>query len=190
MNIRRTIYDCDGVLADWTSYLLNKLNCGLTIDDCFEFRIRNVLKKLRGRDVAKHADVLCSQPSFTANQPVFPWAQELVDIAHTAGDLLVVTSPWRAQGWYDARIDWLKQNLGVQQDEVMVGRAKFWVKADLFVDDKPSNIIEWAVDNPGGRAVLLAWPYNKDHVELPTNARRLQPLELLSQLHAGFPEWK
>lgn len=190
MKIRRTILDCDGVLADWTAYLLSKLQCGLTIEDVYDFSLRNVLKALVGRDIAKQADIICSKNSFTETQPVFPWARELVDLSHEAGDLLVVTSPWASKGWYDARLGWLRSNLGIHQDELMVGRRKFWVKADLFVDDKPANVIEWATDNPQGRAVLLAWPYNAKHPELPKNARRMEPEELLSMLRDGFKEWE
>ena len=85
-------------------------------------------------------------------------------------------------------IQWLK-GLGFKQDDVIVGRAKSWVAADLFVDDKPANIIDWAVDNPSGRAVLLAWPCNVKHDPLPLNARRLSPDELLTQLRIGAPTW-
>lgn len=189
MKVRRTIFDCDGVLADWTSYLLKKLDCGLTIDDCDDFSLKDVLKRKRGPETAKRMGSICSRPEFTASQPVFPWAREMIDLSLEAGEILVSTSPWSSKGWYDARIGWLHGNLGIPQDWVQVGRRKFWLKADLFVDDKPRNVLEWCADNPQGRGVLLAWPYNKEHPSLPSNARRLTPQELLEQLRAGFPEW-
>lgn len=185
---RKTIIDCDGVLADWTGYLLKQLDVGLTVDDVYEFKLRNVLRDLKGKDVARRADAICSNPGFTASQPLLPWAQELVRLSDEAGPVMVLTSPWMTRGWYDARIGWLKDNLGIHQDNVMVGKLKWWVDGDLFIDDKPSNVISYATERPHRRAVLLAWPYN-DGVELPANARRLTPDELLTNLRAGLCGW-
>jgi 5'(3')-deoxyribonucleotidase len=179
---KRTLLDCDGVLADWTSFLLKTLDVGLTIDDCYDFKLRRVLTDLRGKHVAKQADIICSRNEFTESQPLLPWARELIDILMIEGHVTILTSPWSSKGWYDARIKWLNANLGIRQDDVIVGRLKNWVTADLFVDDKPSNIIEWANDNPQGRAVLLAWPYNANHTALPPNAKRMTPDELLNIL--------
>ena len=187
--MRVTLLDCDGVLADWTSYLLSKVNCGVTIDDCTEFSLRNVLKNLKGRDIARRADAICSQPGFTSSQPLLPWAKELVELSMEAGDLVIATAPWNSKGWYDARTGWLKVNLGIHVDNVMVGRRKARLKGDLFVDDKPKNIIEWCEANPDGKGVLLAWPYNRAHEELPPNARRLEPAELIENLRAGRCGW-
>ena len=185
---KRILLDCDGVLADWAGYLLKKLDCGLTVDDIYDFKIRLVLKELRGNAMAKRSSVICSTTSFVSSQPKLAWADELVSLSRSLGDVIVLTSPWQSVGWYDARIQWLK-GLGFKQDDVIVGRAKSWVAAVLFVDDKPANIIDWAVDNPSGRAVLLAWPCNVKHDPLPLNARRLSPDELLTQLRIGAPTW-
>lgn len=187
--IRQTIYDCDGVLADWTEYLIKQLDCGLSLEDIYDFDIKKVLRELRSKQHVRRAGAIVSNRQFTLTQPVLPWAQRLVDLAHEAGDLLVLTAPWASDGWYDARIEWLKDNLQIHQENVMVGHRKFLVKADLFVDDKPKNIIEWAESFPNGRGVLLAWSYNKNHPTLPSNARRMTPDELIKDLEGGFKPW-
>lgn len=180
--VKKIGFDCDGVLADYTGYLLKKLDCGLMIDDCFDFSFRKVLKKLRGDDVARKAVSIVSKPSFTATLPVLPWAHKIVDLAHDIGDLTIATSPWASEGWYDARVRWLYDNFKIHVDNVMVGRNKFLLNFDIFVDDKPKNIIEWCEAFPTGKAILLAWPYNKDHPELPSNAVRMEPDELIEFL--------
>lgn len=179
-----TVLDADGVLFDYTGHTLELLDVGLTIDDIKEFNLRSALKNLRGREVARRADAIRFSAKFCAGQPLLPWARELVELCMDLGDILILTAPSANRGWYDARIEALRTKLNLHQDNVMVGRAKFRVSADLFVDDKPSNIIEWATDDrrrPSDRAVLLAWPYNEG-IDLPPNASRLTPDELLRQL--------
>lgn len=188
----RIILDCDGVLADWTGHILSILDCGVTIDDCTEFSLRNVLRNLRGREIARKADAIASRPDFTSRQPMLPWATELLDLCMGLGDVMVLTSPWAADGWYDGRVKWLR-GMGLHQDNMMAGRLKAWVGADLFVDDKPQNVIDWATDPrrlPTDRAVLLAWPYNERHPALPPNARRMTAQELMDELREGFPPWR
>lgn len=180
------IFDCDGVLADWTSYLLKQLYVKLTIDDCYDFSLRTVLRETLGPDVAKRADAICSMNWFTASQPVLPHAKEMVSAARECGNVLIVTSPWATRGWYDERVKWLKKNLGIKQDEVIVGRMKFQVQADLFVDDKPLNVIEWATKNKSSKAVLFAQPYNEKHDPLPENARRLDALGVIDLIKSGL----
>lgn len=187
---KRIALDCDGVLAEWTAYVIKRLGIELSVDDVDDFSLRNVLRARFGKDVARKADVICSDNDFTRTQPQLPWAKELVQLSFALGDVMVLTSPWESKGWYDARVEWLRRELGIHQGQLMAGRLKPWVAADFFVDDKPKNIIEWATDNPNGFAVLLAWPYNVSAEELlPANAKRMSPDELIQMLRRGQLTW-
>lgn len=179
---KKIILDCDGILANWTSYLLSQLDTDVTIDDCYDFDFKKVIKHLAGPEMQKKALAICSTTAFTESQPMLPWAKELIEVCRRLGDVLIVTAPWSSKGWYDARVKWLKTNLDVYVDDVMCGMKKFWVHADIFIDDKPKNVINWALAFPNSKAYLLAWPYNANTPELPPNAERLTAQEIIVRL--------
>jgi 5'(3')-deoxyribonucleotidase len=177
---KRIMLDCDGVLADWLGHVLSKIGSGFRVEDCDVADMRAFLRRHRGQEAADKFEATCAKQSFVATQPVLPWANELVSLARNSGELLIATAPWQACiGWHDARIWWLKKKLNIKPQSVMVGAAKHWLSADVFVDDIPENIIPWCNENPKGKGFLIAWPYNAKHPSLPTNAKRVEPNELL-----------
>ncbi len=183
----KTSWDCDGILADYNSFLFKKLNIDLTVDDCYTFKIHDILREQYGTYLVDEAIKIQSDVDFTLNQPVLPWAKECIEIARQFGETIVVTAPWDSLGWYDARIEWLKKHFDFQKDDVFVGKKKHRVQADLFVDDKPQNIIDWCEDSgrrEGEQAILLDWPYNRDVKHLPKNAKRMTPDQLLTRLRS------
>lgn len=181
----RTILDCDGVLADWYAYMLKLLDVGLTVEDMSSLKHREIITKLVSKTDARRADAIVSRPEFTLSQPVLPHAHELFKLCKQLGDVLIVTAPWKSKGWYDSRVKWLKTNFSIDQDCVSAMKLKSWVSADLFIDDKPENVIEWAIDNARKKTdegIILAHPYNAYCADLPLNVKRLSAESILSLL--------
>lgn len=180
--MKRTIgLDVDGVLADWTQAALDGIDSGLTIDDVDEFKLQRVLKRKCGPEVVKRFEAFVSRAEFTRHQKPLPWAHELVETARAFGEVTIITSPWRTPGWYDARVAWLKEQFGIDQDQILVGARKERTRYNVFVDDKPANCNKYADENPISCIFMPAWPYNTNDKMNPLVQRRT-PEEIVAWL--------
>jgi 5'(3')-deoxyribonucleotidase len=64
--------------------------------------------------------------------------------------------------WAHDRERWLKDQLEFDGKRVIFAADKSPVAGDMFVDDKPSNLVDWQAANPGKLAVLWRATYNRD----------------------------
>lgn len=181
--------DCDGVLADFNAYLLRQVGSEHTVDEVDSFKVLRCIERWHGRARRDAAVALLNDPTFTLTQPMLPWAQGLVDACRKrAEEVIVITAPWRTDGWYDARVAWLQQNLGFRQDEVIVGSAKHLVAVDMFIDDRVSNVMSWAARNPSGLVLVPAWSYNDG--AYPGNVRRMPGETLVGFIEGDRMGWE
>lgn len=181
--------DCDGVLADFNAYLLELVGSDRTVDDVDDFKLLRCIERWHGREMRDLAESMLNDPGFTLSQPILPWARELVDECRKlATEVNVVTAPWSSMGWYDARVAWLKRELGFKHEEVAVMRRKHNVFSDLFIDDRTSNVIGWAIKHPNSIAIMPAWSYN-DVKDLPKNVIRMQPEKMTTFIKSNGMRW-
>lgn len=99
---------------------------------------------------------------FCSNIPPFPDAIDGVRALREIADVYVVTAPFEVSPtWRNERDQWLARHFGFRAaTQVIHTESKFLVKGDVFVDDKPLNVIEWQAAHPSGHGFLWRQPYN------------------------------
>ena len=164
------LFDVDGVAANLTGYLIDKL--------AHQFK----RKELPGPDDIKNHDTLFKRGStpfteeqllaaykllaskkFAQNMLLIDGAQEGIKKVRKSGSSVFwITSPWvSSQTWDHDRRVWLEKNFHSKHQDVGFFYQKHLVRGDVFIDDKPSNVANWAAANPHGRALLFDQPWNK-----------------------------
>lgn len=154
---KRTIaVDCDGVLANFTGHLMMTAALSWGTDpkgpgplprealhgkgwECLQ-----VIHEYYGKTMAELSN-LVKTPGFCANIDVLDGAREFVDElrALEGAEVLIVTSAWSGPYWHHERLEWLWQNFKVAAKDVIFASRKEYVDADILIDDKPDNIIDW-----------------------------------------------
>lgn len=158
----RVLLDCDGVLADFVSAMLEACGSSLQPDEITDWGIFDLIGSADGDDVRRKALAIADDPDFWRSLPVIPLAQE--NVAHmmaSDSEVFVVTSPWEScKGWDVARRQWLAEHFGIDRYHVVITPAKHVVSGDFFLDDKPEHVRAWRANNRGF-AVLYDAPYNQ-----------------------------
>lgn len=160
---KRLLLDCDGVLSDFVQHVANSAALDLsTLDEPWP-RHWDLFSDLKRFNAA-----MLDNPMWWRTMPPTPWAYEVVRVLHSRLDLkvAVATAPWpTAPGWDRARTDWIQCLFGGRVTNVIITESKHWIDADVFVDDKPQVVRDWARENPKGQAYLLDAPYNQEDTE-------------------------
>ena len=96
---------------------------------------------------------------FAASLSPYRHARQGVRRLRALGDIFCVTSPWESNAWWRAeRESWLALHFGI--DVVHHASDKTGYEADVFVDDKASNVRDWLAAWPGRTAVFWRTPHN------------------------------
>lgn len=205
MTLRQKVLltDVDGVLADFTGYLLDIVHSKfaymtLKPADVTSWDVFDLMKKRHGPDTKELAWALCDdiedddikgnlaishilrKSSFWETIPVIVGAVDGLAALRAADYRLVaVTAPWAGcRDWGYKRGKWLT-TLGFDHKHLVIAADKHYLRGDIFLDDKPENIEMWAEANPNGRAVLYDAPYNQSF-SWPLRFQWGQPLEKLT----------
>lgn len=165
--------DCDGVVADLIPYLWDCLaKEGLPPEPVSDpkWRTWDVLKLLT-EEQQQFAFAWMGDHNWWRKLPVVPYAQEAISALRSAGHRIHwITTAWDdCFGWRDARRDWLHRNFddpaqNLHKDLTVTGdKAETW--ADVFIDDKPSAIIDWHKHHPAPahRGILYKTNFNHAH---------------------------
>jgi len=151
------LLDVDGVVADFTGHLLKLVGSVLTTEDVNVWQVLDLLSSSE----KKQANKILNEPDFWISQPVLDGAREGVAKLGEHFDIYWATSPWiGCIGWDDARRGWLKKHFDVEHDRVAILSCKHICAADLFIDDRDTNIEKWSARNKGS-AFLFDAPYNR-----------------------------
>jgi 5'(3')-deoxyribonucleotidase len=165
MKNKTILLDVDGVVADFLGHVHFYLRRNFTSDlvDPDQYTEWDFIATHLTDQQRRFTEYLLSSEDFWQKIPVMPSARYAVDCFNAAEmDVHFVTSPYKTCfGWADVRRDWLKRNLGVQNDHIHVSGSKHIYNGAVFVDDKPQNIHAWAEANPGGKAFLFEHSYNR-----------------------------
>lgn len=163
--MKRVLLDCDGVLADFTSAMLQLVNvfCATTFTpaDVTEFDFAKALKLDRGHAAAVKS-AIGGSPMFAANLAVYPGAVEGVRKLREVAEVYIVTSPWNSNPtWTHDRETWLKRHFDIPHQRVIHTSAKHVCAGDVFVDDKTSTLVEWCEHQRAGIAVQWQTLHNR-----------------------------
>ena len=156
----RFLCDVDGVLADFTSAALAIVE-GLTGEKPpHDARQEWDLFRSYPRGIREAAYERMRQPEFCRNLEPYDGALEGLDRVSKVADVYFVTSPLGGPHWTHEREEWLMRHLGYSARYVVHTSAKHLCIGDVFLDDKPDNVVTWAAHHPGKAALLWPAPHN------------------------------
>lgn len=158
--------DCDGVLADFQSAVLNIVNelldSNYQINDITDYYIQKLLPsnnlKNRFYEILNSSDLIL-------NLSPFEEAIEGVNKIKEIANIHIVTAPLLIYpNWIKHRNSWLQKYFKIDPKSVIHTHAKYMIFSDFFVDDKPENIKEWKNKNNYCTAVLWKHKYNENEI--------------------------
>jgi 5'(3')-deoxyribonucleotidase len=158
--------DADGVLRNFTAGAL------LIVEEvtgkkftpanvtAFNFTRALGLAESEAGGVMKAITARCG---FVTALPPYPQARQGVRRLRELGDVFCVTAPWDGPlginpWWCDESERWLALHFGIDRVHHAADKAEY--EADLFVDDRSSNVRDWMSRWPGRTAVFWRTLHN------------------------------
>jgi 5'(3')-deoxyribonucleotidase len=156
------IVDVDGVCADFIKGLEKAL--GYKFDD-EELKHWDLIKLLPS-DLRQETYRKLTHPGFWRSLEVIDGAKEGVQYLESLGlPIIWATSPWTScESWEAARREWLNEHFQMDSKKghsYRPGFDKAKIHGAFIIDDKPSNVRDWASAHPGKKAFIFDAPYNK-----------------------------
>lgn len=171
---RVVLLDCDGPLANFTGAYLNAflvLTGRLAVEDevdrwaiheCGFFQEEAARRGETPGQLRKAIDAMVVAPGFCENIRPQKAAVEAVAKLRELADVYVVTSPWDSSPtWMYERLHWVHRHFDIPRGHVIQTGRKHLVRGDIFVDDKPSHVVEWQAAWPGSLGVLFDMHHNR-----------------------------
>lgn len=157
--------DCDGVLADWMGYVIPVVNIlfntNIKQSDLTGWDLYDIIDDPKAKTTLY--DYL-NQTKMILDMNPYDEALRGMTALKEFADIYVVTSPMmNYPNWILHRNKWLKTHFGIDKNHVIHTSAKHLVQADVFIDDKPENVVNWSRygNNVYSQAVL--WKH--DHIK-------------------------
>ena len=116
---------------------------------------------------------VCSE-GWVRDLPLYEGAKEGVAALREFADVVPVTAPfWSSKHWVYERYEWILNQLGILQRDVIHAHAKWRVAGDMLIDDKMSHLTQWATakHNADGIPVLFRRKYNENEIWDPAVLR-------------------
>lgn len=186
MNMKpKLLLDVDGILTDFHAAVARiATEAGFPITTR-EMREWEMGASLRNAGAPESIVELClramASEGFNSSLEPDPQAKEWMPRVMEAADVVFVTSPSsKCATWVLERTAWMSKHFGVEGNIVFT-KSKGDVPGDVFVDDFPSNVSDWAARNPGKIALLWDSPYNQG-----PNVRRVGSWEGLISILNSF----
>lgn len=140
------LIDCDGVLADFDAMFIGLIRDQFGIDfnptDYDEW------------DYFNHPDVvniksdvwdrLKQTKGLIRGIKKLPYAEEMIRKLREVGKVEACTSIVSGGTYADERIMWLIEELGFDRTDIHLSYRKYRVCGNVFIDDKPENVVKWA----------------------------------------------
>lgn len=172
------LFDCDGVLSNFTEHYLRTVGSSLHAEDIKTFDIFSFVTP----EQKAYGERRLALGEWWADMPEYPHAQEALQKARLLGSSLrVITSPWDGcREWMHARCEWLHQR-GVTRKEVGVLHDKDRYVGDVLIEDHPLKLVSWLEAHPRGRGFLVDHAYNRvvSHARLTRVPHVLAAIESL-----------
>ncbi len=170
---KRILFDVDGVLGDMLSsalVIINQLNGYVTeLKDVKEWEFDELIDKDRTLDPAWRAHKVeafwnaLEAPGFIKSIRPYPEAQKYVAVIRECHEVYIVTSYVKSSTtWVYDRDRWLMEHFNIPRRKIIHTAAKYVTTGNIFVDDKVSNVLDWAEHNTFCTGVIWDQPYNRE----------------------------
>jgi hypothetical protein len=162
--------DADGFLRNFTAGALviveEVTGKKYTPEDVTAFNFTKALG-LSEDDARKVMRAITDRRGFVTSLPPYPEARQGVRRLRELGDVFCVTTPWDGPSgknpwWCDESERWLALHFGI--DVVHHADDKSEYEADVFVDDRATNVRDWFARWPDRTAVLWRTLHNTSEV--------------------------
>lgn len=150
----------DGILANLMSEWLRCYNQDyrdhLESEQITGWDVHHFVKPECGRRIYHYL----SRPDLYRRLAVIPGSQEgLAALVRAGFEIVVVTAAPATV--HQAKTDWLREHFPmISLDHLVFARAKYWVPADVFIDDARHNLASYRDHHPHSFRATLAYPYN------------------------------
>ncbi len=168
--LKRALLDVDGVCAKFHERALSVMNRELMYSfeprHMTEWDVTAVLPTEADRETMNN---IIGRSGFCTSLEPYPEAQAAVSALRDAGvEVCFATSPHPgSRSWMKEREAWLMEHFEARHEDIIHVHKKYWLLADVLVDDKPSHIREWVKHHPEARGFLWDQPYNQLAKDIP-----------------------
>lgn len=101
-------------------------------------------------------------PGFCSSLKPTPGAVEALWEIREYAEVYVVTSPQHNRHWVYERTEWLREHFRIDKAHIIHTAAKYLVRGEVFLDDKPEHVANWSKENPDGHALLWHIPNTRN----------------------------
>jgi 5'(3')-deoxyribonucleotidase len=160
------LLDCDGILADFVGAALLTLRkeSGVSVsrEAITTWEVFNSIPEELQQHKKRVYELIASELGCFSIAP-YPDAKEGLKELEEVANVVIVTSPFgSSKTWMHERTRWLDTHFGIPHSRIIHASAKHYIKGDIFVDDKTSNVESWAKAHPEGLACLWNMAYNEE----------------------------
>lgn len=164
--ITNILCDLDGVLSDFLSLALEKLNFeidepapGLTPESYAIIGKFNIAE-VYGLSMEDFWETLEKGDKFWCNQKPFPWAKDLLEWLETIAPVTICTSPSLHEVCCMQKTRWVEKHLGRRNNSLMIGSRKYLMAkpGNLLIDDYENNVDAFRA--AGGSAIQVPSNWN------------------------------
>jgi len=139
------VLDVDGPLTAFDEQILELVRPGTTFQELEDLRDWDVFKILNEEQLIETHNIL-EDVQFWYNLKPRDLSQKIVNVMREDdNEVIFCTAPWTGcKEWDLARREWLIKHFGAKgREDIIITARKDVIYGDLFIDDKPSNVLEW-----------------------------------------------
>lgn len=186
------LIDIDGVVADLTGHILNKINQkhdtnynnSHIVSWAFHSKHSSIFKDEEHRLMANE---LFESSGLVADLPFIDGALNALNALQKTNRYKMVwaTAPYeKAPSWVFDRMNWFQKHLFQISPYYVFAQNKELIDGDILIDDKPENILSFVNEKPDIReGLLFTQPWNKDTTEQHWKYNRVKSWdEILKEL--------
>lgn len=163
----RIILDVDSTIADLLTPWISSYNAAwadtLVIADIESWSLHKHVKPECGADGLYK---IIKEPGFFLALEPFAGAVDIIQRWARNHEVLFVTDVLTgASHIYGEKTEWLGRHFGkmfTPDKLIFAGVNRGLLRADLLIDDKPANLLEFKKHNPDAQTWAIAYPYNEE----------------------------
>lgn len=141
-----TLIDCDGIIANFDKMfydvLKDEFNIEFDVEQDKEWDYFNhpQVKDIKG-DIWKY---ILNTKGLIRGLEQYDYTQDFLAKLREIGPVECVTSTVVGDYYAGERIMWLIEEAGFDRSDIHISYRKYRIKGDVFIDDKPENVAQWA----------------------------------------------
>jgi len=120
---------------------------------------------------------------FWSNLPKYMWADSLVKLCESFGDVSILTAPTKNPECSSGKFAWINKHYPHLSKKMIINRDKFYCAAPdrILIDDTEKKVNKFA--EYGGKHILFPQEWNSNHT-MATYPGRMVYTEILLKAHA------